>query len=394
MPMPRVAVVGGSLGGLTAALVLRDAGCEVDVYERSSGPLSSYGVGIVVQPELSRYFLERTDLTLERISVPSRGIHYFDAARGTRIGEVDADWRYTSYNALYRGLLRAYGCKRYHFGETLARISQDAQGATLLFASGREARCELAVCADGSFSSARQLLLGVEPRYAGYVTWRGLAPHGTLSDDAWRFFDGHFTYALLADSHLIAYPIPIVSDELQVLGRSINFQWYWNVPEGAALDELMTDRHGTRRPVSVHADEVQPRWLEALRRRAREQIRLRSFVELVERAPKPFVTIIADADVPRMVIGRVCLIGDAAIAGRPHAAAGAAKAAANAWALAETLVAERGDVAAALARWEPPQLRQGRAMLAKVRRMGQLLQSGGPFLPGDPANRFGLPAVD
>jgi len=95
-----------------------------------------------------------------------------------------------------------------------------------------------------------------------------------------------------------------------------------------------------------------------------------------------------------MVIGRVCLIGDAAIAGRPHAAAGAAKAAANAWALAETLVAERGDVAAALARWEPPQLRQGRAMLAKVRRMGQLLQSGGPFLPGDPANRFGLPAVD
>src|SRR5581483_8208169 len=325
MPMPRVAVVGGSLGGLTAALVLRDAGCEVDVYERSSAPLSSYGVGIVVQPELSRYFLERTDLALERLSVPARGIRYYDAARAVLIGEVDADWRYTSYNALYRGLLRAYGRERYRLGETLAGISQDEETVALRFAGGREVSCQLAVCADGGFSTARELLLGVEPRYAGYVTWRGLAPQGTLSDQAWRFFDGHFTYGLLPDSHLIAYPIPTVSDELQVVGRSINFQWYWNVPHGPALDELMSDRHGTRRAVTVHGGDVQPRWLAQLRRRAREQIRLAPFIELVERAPKPFVTLIADSDVPRMALGRACLIGDAAITGRPHAAAGAAK---------------------------------------------------------------------
>jgi 2,6-dihydroxypyridine 3-monooxygenase len=394
MAMPRVAVVGGSLGGLTAALVLRDAGCEVDVYERSHAPLSGYGAGIVVQPELSRYFLERTDLTLQRISVPSDGIKYYDAARGTLIGEVAADWRYTSYNALYRGLLRAYGRERYHLGETLSAIDQDASQPSLRFASGRTTRCELAVCADGSFSTARQLLLGVEPHYAGYVTWRGLAPQGTLSQDAWRFFDGHFTYGLLPDSHLIAYPIPTASDEVQVVGRSINFQWYWNVPAGSSLDELMTDRHDVRRPVSVHTDDVQPHWLEELRRRARERIALEPFVELIERAPAPFVTIIADTDVPRMAIGRACLIGDAAVTGRPHAAAGAAKAAANAWALAEALVAANGNVDEALRRWEPRQLRQGRAMLAKVRRMAEVLQSGGPFPPGDPANRFGLPAVD
>ncbi|MFN2645084.1 MAG: 2,6-dihydroxypyridine 3-hydroxylase [Burkholderiales bacterium] len=394
MAMPCVAVAGGSLGGLTAALVLRDAGCQVEVYERSHAPLSGYGAGIVVQPELSRYFLERTDLTLERISVPSDSIKYYDAARGTLIGKVDAAWRYTSYNALYRGLLRAYGRERYHLGETLSAIEQDEKEVRLRFASGREARCGLAVCADGSFSTARQLLLDVDPRYAGYVTWRGLAPQGTLSPDAWRFFDGHFTYGLLPDSHLIAYPIPTVTDEVHVDGRSINFQWYWNVAEGAPLDALMTDRHGARRPVSVHADDVQSPWLEELRRRARERIALEPFVELIERAPQPFVTIIADTDVPRMAIGRACLIGDAAVTGRPHAAAGAAKAAANGWALAEALVAANGDVADALRRWEPQQLRQGRAMLAKVRRMGELLQSGGPFAPGDPANRFGLPPAD
>ncbi len=44
--MPRVVVVGGSVGGLTAALVLRDAGCDVTVFERSSAALQARGAGI------------------------------------------------------------------------------------------------------------------------------------------------------------------------------------------------------------------------------------------------------------------------------------------------------------------------------------------------------------
>src|SRR2546423_6108692 len=351
--MPRVAVVGGSLGGLTAALVLRDAGCEVDVYERSAVPLSGYGAGIVVQPELSRYFLERTDLTLERISLESRGMKYFDAGKASLLGEIDADWRYTSYNALYRGLLRSFGSQRYHLGHALNGIKQDADEVELGFAGKKPMRCELAVCADGSFSTARKLLLGIEPKYAGYVTWRGLAPQGTLPEEAWKFFDGHFTYGLLDDSHLIAYPIPTVSDDLEVVGRSINFQWYWNVAEGAALDAIMTDRHGVRRPVSVHADDVQPRWLDELRRRAREEISVPAFADLVGTTEKPFVTIIADTDVPQMAIGRVCLIGDAAVTGRPPAAAGAAKAAAKAPALAQAPRAAHGRAHEALPHWAP-----------------------------------------
>lgn len=392
MRMPRVAVVGGSLGGLTAAALLRDAGCEVDVYERSAVLLSGYGAGIVVQPQLSRYFLERTDLTLDRISVRARGIRYYDAASAALIGEVDAEWRYTSYNALYRGLLRSFGRSRYHLGQALSGIAESGDGVRLRFENGNEVRCDLAVCADGSFSTARKLLLGIEPKYAGYVTWRGLAPQGSLPQPAWDFFDGHFTYGLMPDSHLIAYPIPTVSDEIEVVGRCINFQWYWNIAEGGELDAILTDRHGLRRPVSVHADDVQPRWLEELRRRAREHIGIAAFAELVALNAKPFVTIIADTDVPHMALGRVCLIGDAAVTGRPHAAAGAAKAAANAWALAEALVASEGDVRDALQRWEPRQLLQGRALLAKVRNMAAHLQHGRAFVPANPAFRFGMPA--
>jgi 2,6-dihydroxypyridine 3-monooxygenase len=391
--MPRVAVVGGSLAGLTAAVLLRDAGCQVDVYERSAIPLSGYGAGIVIQPELSRYFLERSEFTLERISVPSHGIRYFNAEDATLIGEIDADWRYTSYNALYQGLLRCYGEERYHLGQALVALEQRGAEVELRFGSGRVVHCDFAVCADGGFSTARQRLLGVVPKYAGYVTWRGLARPGVLGEKTWAFFDERFTYGLLSDGHLIAYPIPTVSDDIRVTGRSINFQWYWNVAEGRELDEMMCDREGVRRPVSVHAEGVQQRYLDELHRRARAQIALAPFVELITQTEKPFITIIADTDVPRMVIGRVCLLGDAAVTGRPHAAAGAAKAAANAWALADALAASSGDVDEALRLWEPRQLEHGRALLAKVRHMASYLQHGKRFVPGDPAFRFGMPAV-
>jgi 2,6-dihydroxypyridine 3-monooxygenase len=59
---PRVGVVGGSLGGLTAALVLRDLGCQVDVFDRSTVESESRGAGIVVLDETVRYFRQRTDL--------------------------------------------------------------------------------------------------------------------------------------------------------------------------------------------------------------------------------------------------------------------------------------------------------------------------------------------
>jgi 2,6-dihydroxypyridine 3-monooxygenase len=391
MRRPRVAVVGGSIGGLSAAALLRDAGCEVDVYERSSGLLSGYGAGIVVQPELARYFLERTDITLDTISVPSRAMRYFDAAKGVLVGELQADWRYTSYNALYRGLLQSFGLQRYHLGEALVGLEQRAGEVELRFATGKVAHCELAVCADGGFSTARQRLLGIVPKYAGYISWRGVASRSALSPKAWEFFDERFTYGLLDDGHLIAYPIPVLADALRVAGRSINFQWYWNVPEGPQLDELMSDRDGVRRAVSVHAEALQARYVEELHRRADARLALEPFIELIKAADKPFLTVIADTDVPRMVVGRACLIGDAAVTGRPHAAAGAAKAAANAWALADALIRADGDVDGALRAWEPLQLQQGRLLLAKVRHMGDLLQSGGPFLPGDPACRFGLP---
>jgi 2,6-dihydroxypyridine 3-monooxygenase len=100
--------------------------------------------------------------------------------------------------------------------------------------------------------------------------------------------------------------------------------------------------------------------------------------------------VIYDLEVPRMAFGRVCLIGDAAFAVRPHAAAGTAKAADDGWALADELTAFAGDVPAALVAWESRQLEVGRALLARTREIGDSSQLTGSFRPGDPRLIFGL----
>jgi len=83
-------------------------------------------------------------------------------------------------------------------------------------------------------------------------------------------------------------------------------------------------------------------------------------------------------------------MGDAAFAARPHAAAGTAKAAANAWALAEALEGARGDVETALLKWEPEQLTLGRNLVERARRIGNRSQFEGNWEPGDPSLNFGL----
>lgn len=393
MSKTKVAVIGGSIGGLTAANLLRDLGCEVDVYERTPQPLSGFGTGIVVQPELVRYLLERAGATHDDVSVGSSSMRYYDAATSQLQGEVDASWRFTAYNAVYRKLLDAFGTSRYHLGRAVSRVTQGDGSGVVEFTDGSTVVADLVVCADGGGSVSRAELLDIRPAYTGYVTWRGLVDRDDISPETWDFFQDAFSYGLLPDSHIIAYPIPQVSAEGQLTGQPrLNFQWYWNVAEGEELDHLMTDADGVRRPVSVHHAALSEDILESLSKRAVEELD-GPFRELIAAAPKPFVTLVSDAEVDQMAFGNIALIGDAAFTPRPHAAAGAAKAASDAWSLAESLERAEGDVGAALAAWQPRQLELGRAYLRKVRAMAEVLQHGGDFPPGAEEYRFGLPQI-
>ena len=386
---PRVAVIGGSLGGLTAALVLREAGCDVTVYERSQMELAGLGAGIVVQEATVRYLTDRLGMALEEISVAARVLQYL-GPDNTVTFERPSPYRFTAWNTVYRALIGALGEDAYRRGHALVGFDQDPEGVDVRFANGVAERVDLLVCVDGVASTARKRLLpGVEPRYSGYVGWRGTVTESLLSRETFDVLSDAITYGLAPNSHIVAYQIPSVAGGMEAGERLVNFVWYRNVAEGAALDELMTDRDGLPRPLSLHPGIVQQRYVDGIRATA-EQVLSGALAEMVVRTPQPFVQTIVDVEVPRMVFGRVCLMGDAAFTARPHAAAGTAKAAENGWALAAALTESAGDIDAALAAWEPEQLALGRQLVARTRDVGERSQFHGTWVPGDPDLRFGL----
>ena len=385
---PRVGVVGGSLGGLTAALVLRDLGCEIDVFERSTAELESRGAGIVVLDETVRYFRQRTDLELDQFTTVTGFLRYLDRD-GAVVFEESRRYRYSAWHTIYRALLGCFGRRRYHLGKEMAGFQRQGEQVQVRFADGSSAAYELLVCADGIASNARAVLQPqARPAYAGYVAWRGTVDEGRLSRAVRDLLADSICYQVAPDSHILLYPIPALDGSVVPGRRLANFVWYRNYA-GDELDDLMTDRNGVRRDLTLPPGAAREAHLREVRAVAAAQL-APQFAEVVQRTKLPFVQVIFDIEVDQMAFGRVCLIGDAAFALRPHAAAGTAKAAADAWALAEALAATQGDIRVALPRWERQQLAVGRAVLERTRRNGNKSQFQGAWRPGDPELVFGL----
>jgi 2,6-dihydroxypyridine 3-monooxygenase len=386
---PRVAVVGGSLGGLTAALVLRDLGCEVDVFERSTAELESRGAGIVVLDATIRYLRERTDLDVDRVTTSTGFLRYL-GGDGSVVYEEPRRYRYSAWHSIYRALLGCFGRERYHLGRQMAGLRQRGEQVEVRFADGSSASYQLVVCADGITSGARAALQPrARPAYAGYVAWRGTVAERRLGRAAGELLADSIVYQVMPGSHILLYPIPALDGSVEPGRRQVNFVWYRNYRAGEELDDLMTGRDGVRRDITLPPGAASAAHLRELRDTAAARL-APQLAEVVHRTEHPFVQVIFDIEVDQMAFGRICLIGDAAFALRPHAAAGTAKAAADAWALAEALVATQGDLQAALPRWERRQLAVGRAVLERTRRNGNKSQFHGTWRPGDPELVFGL----
>lgn len=355
----RVAVIGGSLGGLNAALWLTAAGCDVDVYERSTRALSSRGAGIVVQDDTVRYLVGH-GTPLEQISTSTSGRVYFQS--GGRSQRMLGEQRFTSWNTLFRHLLDAVDPERYHLGAAATGLTQDAAGVDVHFSGGTTVRADLVVGADGPRSTVReQLLPGVLPRYAGYVAWRGLVSERNVPAEALELFGDTFAFAELPRSQSLCYPIPGRNGETAPGQRLLNWLWYRSVPEGAALDEVMTDRAGRLRTTSLPPGSVHPHQDKVVREDAGALLPP-PFQALVASTEELFLQQVVDLSVPRMAFDRVALIGDAAFVPRPHTAASTMKAAYNGEALAHALTSAHMDPTVALPRWETEQLRIGREL--------------------------------
>jgi 2,6-dihydroxypyridine 3-monooxygenase len=384
----RVAVVGGSLGGLTAALVLRDIGCEVEVFERSTAELEARGAGIVVLDQTVRYFVERDLLDVEEVVTATPKVRYLEPDGGVRF-EEDRRIQFSSWNTIYRALLEHFGTERYHLEKEMVGFDQDDEAVIVHFDDGTSHRCDLLVAADGIASTAREKLLpDAEREYAGYVAWRGTVPEGQLSATTYEDLRDAITYQLVPNSHVLVYPIPSLAGDLEPGRRLANFVWYRNVPAGEALEDLLTDRRGHTHDASLPPGAAREAYVDEILSYAEEHL-APQIAEVVLKTEKPFVQVVYDISVPRMVFGRVLLMGDAAFAVRPHAAAGTAKAAEDAWVLADAL-RRADDLGAALSDWEHRQLELGSQLLERARRIGNRSQFEGSWVPGDPDLAFGL----
>ncbi|MBX5857250.1 FAD-dependent monooxygenase [Pseudomonas aeruginosa] len=180
----RVLIVGGGIGGLTAAIALQRQGIVAEVVERNPA-WSVYGVGIIQPSNVLRAFraLGMGDACLTQ----GKGFQgwRFCNAQGEVLAQMSganvAGAGYPAVNGITRPALHkilvdatlAQGT-RVRLGETLSKWEERTDGIRVFFSDGSQDQYDLVIGADGAYSQIRCQLFGDEhvPRYTGQAVWR------------------------------------------------------------------------------------------------------------------------------------------------------------------------------------------------------------------------------
>ncbi len=188
-----VAIAGGGIGGLTAALTLAHKGCNVTVFEQAN-EFSEAGAGIQLSPNASRVLI---DLGLEQAL---RNVAFLPVAsqfRGWKFGEVIdesplGDEAQTLYGAPYfhihRGdllevLLNAALDERRIALKTNTEVEGFQQTESGVNLNVNPTQFDVLIGADGIHSKVRQSLWGQsQPEFTGNIAWRALVPASALPD--------------------------------------------------------------------------------------------------------------------------------------------------------------------------------------------------------------------
>jgi 2-polyprenyl-6-methoxyphenol hydroxylase-like FAD-dependent oxidoreductase len=373
--MGRALIIGGSLGGLFAGLLLRQAGWGVTVFERSSGDLASRGVGIGTHVELFDV-MRRLGVAVDEsigVAITSRICLGPD---GAVIARLPFEKILSSWALFYRALRRQLPDANYRPGMELADIVQHAGHVTAAFANGTKAEGDLLVGADGLQSTVRaRTFAAAAPRYAGYVAWRGVINEHAVPPAA-RELRESYSFFLTPREMVLCYLQPGADDDQRPGHRRLNWLWYHPV-HPAALPDLCTDASGRHHGVAIPPPLIRPQVIAAFRVEARA-ILPPQFIAVMEATAAPFFQPIFDLDSPRIVAGRVALLGDAAFVARPHVGAGVTKAALNAAWLTDALAANPnnlpGNIEAGLAAYEARARSFGSTLVARARFLGAYLE--------------------
>ena len=190
-----IGVVGGGIGGLTAALCLARAGHNVQVFEQTDESVAT-GAGIQVSPNAARvlHHLGLQDALMTKGFLPKatqmRSWRSGRVISETTLGDVALERYGAPYYHIHRAdlmdmLVSAVSAEptiRLNVSSRITNFSQDATGVRLV-AGEQEHQVDLLIGADGIHSSVRACLWGDQQAdFTGNVAWRMLVPVNRLPE--------------------------------------------------------------------------------------------------------------------------------------------------------------------------------------------------------------------
>jgi 2-polyprenyl-6-methoxyphenol hydroxylase-like FAD-dependent oxidoreductase len=367
----RALVIGGSMSGLLAGIMLMRRGWDVDIFERVEKELAGRGAGIVAQSELIAR-LKALGLNTTNLGVAMITRKILDRS-GRVTATIECPQVLTAWERVYRVLRDAFAPERYHRARGLKAFEQNADGVLAHFSDGRTMRADVLIGADGLRSTVRaQCLPDVAPLYAGYVAWRALLPESAIPPAIHRELFMVMTFCLPPGEQCLGYPVAGPDNELREGQRRYNVVWYRPADEAKELPGLLTDKNGVAHSISIPPPLIRAEPITAMRAAA-ERLLAPQFREIVGLIDEPILQPIYDLESPHLAFGRVAIVGDAAFVARPHVAAGVSKAADDAAALAAAL--DGDDIEAALRRYEAARLPDNRKIIERARHLGAYLQA-------------------
>jgi len=343
-------IIGGGIGGLTAAIALRRAGIDAEVYERSP-VLKEVGAGISLWANATKALaLLGLGEDLRSISFRNKefALRKWNGAFLSTTPTADLESRFGGgvlvvHRAEFLDILaRSFGSEHFHLGHACNSISESAGGVTASFTNGNTAHGDILVGADGLRSETRTWLgHSQKPRYSGYTAWRSIAEFdasGITPADTWG-----------------------CGSRFGILPMGAN-RVYWyataNTREGqddssSPQDTLLSQFKGWHSPIE---DLIRASGAAILRN------------DIFDRDP-----------LPHWGRGHVTLLGDAAHPMTPDLGQGACQAIEDAMELANSL-AKATTVTAGLQEYEARRIARTRTIVLGSRRMGKIGQTSSAML--------------
>lgn len=379
-----VAIVGGSIAGCSAAILLSRAGHRVEVIERSSGGLVGRGGGIgtplaVLEGLLEEDLLDANFPHLVGTAMPFVVRTEAEPARGRAPYELPLSIAVFHWGALWNDLRSRVPAGAYTEGVAVIDAAEDdSGGARLDLDDGSVRRVDLVVFADGYRSLGRRLAFpDVSIDYRGYMLWRGLLPEAELDDpDVLGSRLPRLSYPD-APGHLVAYLVPGEDGSAAPGRRLVNWAAYIELRE-EDVARFMVDREGVARTGTLPPGMLRPEEESRLKAEMVESLPTR-YGDIIERTSDTYVQLIYTVRMPGYRRGRMCLVGDAGAVAQPFTGSGVFKGHANVTALLAALD-EHDDLDEALAAWSERQVASADRLLALGEQMERAFIWDGPDL--------------